>query len=257
MYVHRIEFRCSAGQLLGRTAEFADELLGALQRNGQVCEAECSPVYLEGGSYVAIVLAPEQMSFAPELHSERVTKILGEGAALGITVTFTAVAEDSSGAQTCACHSPSGYVLFTNFLSVAPPVRCLDCFLPVPLYRFPVRPAGDFHDVICWQSDYRSCDRLQMNCTVLEKATTRQMSDVGSTLSKVGRENCSVLESLSGKPFYYYLYRANGRSVKSEMARCCPSCGQPWYLETALHSLFHYKCDQCRLLSNFAWNLSP
>ena len=254
MHVHRIELHCPSDQSPETTIEHAVALLGALRMNGQVCGGEW-PIYTERSNCIAIVLAPEKESLDPKLHGEYVTKIVRQGEALGIKLTFATVAEDSCSAKTCSCSNSSGYVLFTNYLSLESPVRCLDCFLPVPLYRFPTMPSGEYYDVICWQSDYHSCDQLQMNCSVLERATTRQMSDPGSSLSKAGRENCRLLESLSGKPFYYYLYRAHARSVKSEKERRCPSCGQPWYLETELHSLFHYKCDQCRLLSNFAWNI--
>lgn len=255
MHVHRIELRCPADQLLRTTVKLVEDLLGTLRMNGQVCGAEW-PIYTEGNSCTAIALAPEEGSLNPKLHGEHVMRRIRQGEALGIIFTFAAMAEDCSGVEACSCHNSSGYVLFTNYLSLESPVRCLDCFLPVPLYRFPVMPSGEYYEVICWQSDYRSCDQLQMNCAVLERAATRQMSDLGSNLSKAGRESCRVLEDLSGKPFYYYLYRAHARSAKSEKERRCPSCGQPWHLETALHSLFHYKCDQCRLLSNFAWNLS-
>jgi predicted nucleic acid-binding Zn ribbon protein len=254
MYVHRIEFSLSSGQTQEETVEFAENLLAALRMNGQICGAEW-PIYIKENRCVAIVLAPEQESLDPKFHGEYVTRRIREMEALGITLTFATMAEDCS-VEACSCHSSSGYVLFTTYSSLGSPVRCLDCFLPVPLYKFPAISGGEYHEVICWQSDYQSCDRLQMNCAVLERATTRQISDFRSSLSIKGRENCRILEGLSGKPFYYYLYHAHARNVKSEKARRCPSCGQPWYLETPLHSLFHYKCDQCRLLSNFAWNLS-
>lgn len=256
MHVHRIEFGLPSGQTSEKTVELAEGLLGALRMNGQICGREW-PIYTEESRCVAIVLAPEQESLDPKFHGEYVTRRIREGEALGITLAFTPVAEDCGGAEACSCHRSSGYVLFTNYLSLESPVRCLDCFLPVPLYRFPAMPSGEYYEVIRWQSDYQSCDRLQMNCAVLERAATRQLSDFRSSLSATGRENCRVLEGLSGKPFYYYLYRAHARSVKSERARRCPSCGQAWHLETPLHSLFHYQCDQCRLLSNLAWNLSP
>lgn len=255
MYVHRIEFSPGDDQLPEKTLDLADGFLAALRMNGQICGAEW-PIYLHEGRYAALVLAPEQESLEPRFHGKSVKKRAHEGEALGISITSVAVAEDCNSAEPCSCRDPSGYVLFTTFLSLESPVRCLDCFLPVPLYRLPVTPSEEYYEVICWNSDYQSCDRLQMNCTVLERAATRELSDLRSNLSKAGRDNCSILARLSGKPFYYYLYRGHGRSVGAEKKRLCPSCGQPWYLETSLHSLFHFKCDQCRLLSNFAWNLS-
>ena len=239
-----------------KIVDFANNYLAALRMNGQVCGAEW-PIYFQEGRCVATVLAPTQESLDRKYQGKYVKKRVREGEALAIAISSSLVAEDCDSAEVCTCHDPSGYVLFTTYLSLESPVRCFDCFLPVPLYQLPVMPSGEYYELICWQSDYQSCDRLQMNCTVLETATTRQLSDFTSSLSKAGKENCRVLEHLSGKPVYYYLYRAHGRSTGSEKRRLCPSCGQPWYVETRLHSLFHYKCDQCRLLSNFAWNLTP
>ncbi|WP_158380883.1 DUF2310 family Zn-ribbon-containing protein [Chitinilyticum litopenaei] len=256
MYVHRIEFSIPADQDAETTADFAKSLLGALRMNGQLCGKEW-PLFVENRQCVALVLAPEQGSLAPALHGEYVRKVVHQGDMRGISITFTPVAEDCTSAQTCTCHTSSGYVLFTTYLSLESPIRCLDCFLPVPLYRFPVMPSGEYYELICWQSDYQSCDRLQMNCTTLERATTRQLSNKQSSLSKQGIEICRTMENLTRTPFYYYLYRAHARSLKSEQERCCPSCGQSWHLETPLHSLFHFQCEPCRLVSNFGWNLCP
>jgi len=255
MYVQRIEFSFNGNEPPKEVVDVANGFLAALRMNGQVCGREW-PIYFESGLCTAIALSPEEDSLNLRHCGEYPNKRVREAEELGISITSAVIAEDCSSAEPCRCQESSGYVLFTTFVSLESPVRCLDCFLPVPLYRFPALPSGEYYEIICWQSDYQSCDRLQMNCSVLERASTRQISDPRSSLSKAGQENCRLLAHLSGKPFYYYLYRGNGRSVASEKERRCPSCGQPWYLEAPLHSLFHYKCDQCRLISNFAWNLS-
>ena len=254
MYVQRVEFCFRGNEPPEQLVDVVEGFLGALRMNGQVCGREW-PIYLQEGRCAAIVLSPEQGSLDPKYHGEYVKKRVREADALGISMTFATVAEDCSGADICRCTDPSAYILYTTFISLESPIRCLDCFLPAPLYKFPVMSSGEYYEVIRWQSDFQSCDALQMNCAVLERACTRQISDVHSNLSRIGRQNCNALADLSGKPFYYYLYRGHGRNTNSERKRRCPSCEQPWRLENPLHSLFHYKCDQCRLLSNFAWNL--
>lgn len=256
MYVHRVEFCGPAALPQEKIVDFANNYLAALRMNGQICGSEW-PIYIQDDRCVASVLTPTHQSLDHQYHGKYVKEKVCEAKTQAIAISSSLIAKDYDSAEVCTCHNPSGYILFTTYLSLESPVRCFDCFLPVPLYHLPAMPSGDYHELICWQSDYQSCDRLQMNCRILEKATTRQLSDFTSELSKAGKENCSVLTLLSGKPVYYYLYRAHGRSAGSEKKRICPSCGQPWYRETRLHSLFHYKCDQCRLLSNFAWNLSP
>jgi len=256
MHVHRIEVHHPPDQAQEPIIELFDRLLGALRMNGQICGTE-SPIYNEENRCVAIVLAPEKMSMDPRFNSQYVTAAARETESLGAAISFVHVAKDcSSSLEICSCHDSSGYILFTDYVSLEPPVRCLDCFQPVPLYRFPTMPSGEYYEIICWQSDYQSCDRLQMNCATLERSATQQMSDLRSKLSEAGRRNCRILEDSSGKPVYYYLYRSSARSVRAEKQRRCPSCGEPWFLDMELHSLFHCRCDACRLLSNFAWNLS-
>ncbi|MBU1379326.1 Zn-ribbon-containing protein [Myxococcota bacterium] len=255
MYIQRIKVSFIGDEPQKDIVDVADDYLAALRMNGQVCGEEW-PIYSERGFVIAIALSPEEDSLKPENNGEYVKKSIREAEELGISISSELIGQDCSSSEPCICNESSGYVLFTTYVSIESPVRCIDCFLPVPLYTFPVFQNGDYYEIICWQSNYKNCDHLLMNCSVLERASTRQISDPRSSLSKAGLEICRLLTHLSGKPFYYYLYRGSGRSVASEKERRCPSCGQPWYLKTPLHSLFHYKCDHCRLMSNFAWNLS-
>jgi predicted nucleic acid-binding Zn ribbon protein len=255
MYVHRIEFSFEGNEAPSMIIDVTNGLLAALRMNGQINGREW-PIYFGSGLCSAIVLSPEEDSLNLRNFGEYPRKHLREAEGLGISIASSLIAKDCDSAEPCRCQESSGYVLFTTFLSLESPVRCLDCLLPVPLYRFPVLPSGEYYEIVTWQSDYQSCDRLQMNCSVLERASTRQISDPRSSLSRVGQENCRLLTDLVGKPFYYYLYRGSGRSVRSEKERCCPSCGQSWYVETPLHPSLHYQCDRCKLTSNFAWNLS-
>lgn len=163
--------------------------------------------------------------------------------------------EDAESLSACACASRSAYALFTNYLSLESPIRCMDCFRPVALYRMKPMDSGEFCELISWQSDYQSCDSLQMNCRVLESAATREISNIDSRLTKTGRAHCGALAASSGRPFYYYLYRGHGRSHRAERAPRCPGCGDEWHLPSRLHSLFDFKCDRCHLLSNVAFDV--
>lgn len=154
-----------------------------------------------------------------------------------------------------SCSGPGAYALFTNYLSLESAIRCMDCFRPVALYRMTPMGSGEFSELIAWQSDYQACDSLQMNCTVLERAATRELSNVDSSLTTRGRAHGARLAASSGRPFYYYLYRGHGRSHRSEVARRCPGCGGEWHLAQRLHSLFDFKCDRCHLLSNIAFDV--
>ncbi len=124
----------------------------------------------------------------------------------------------------------------------------------MPLYRVPAMASGDFNELICWMSDYPSCDRLQMDCSTLERAATREISRVDRALSTRGRAHAAAIAASTGRPTYYHLHRGHGRSRAAEAARRCPSCDGEWLLARRQH-LFDFRCDRCHLLSNIAWNV--
>lgn len=222
--------------------------------NGQVCGCEW-PIRALGRQLEATVLAPERTSLHRRHHSKYANDMCKTAKETGIEVRTKAISKEFVSLAPCRCVCPSSYVLFTNYVTLEPPIRCLDCFCPAPLYRLPTPSSGEHYKTIVWQSNYQACDRLQMNCRVLERSTTQQISSLRSSLSSEGRAICREYAALVGKPFYYYLYRAAGRSRPSEMRRLCPNCGGQWLLSQARHSLFDFRCDSCCLLSNIAWNV--
>ncbi len=254
MYIQDLTFSFLKAAQNEIALDSAHSVLASLRMNGQICGTEWT-LHTANNQHLARVLTPELGSLSPINRGNYVSKSIDQAEALGITIQASLLGEDADSTQACTCSTSSAYALFTTFLSLESPIRCLDCFQPVPLYKLPVMPSGEYYELICWQADYQSCDSLQMNCRVLEKAATREIANPTSKLSIFGRENCTTLAALSGKPFYYYLYRGHGRSLSSEQNRPCPLCNQAWHLESPLHSLFDFKCDSCRLLSNHAWDL--
>jgi len=254
MHAYRIVFERSPDAVIDDAAtDVIARLLNARRMNGQVCGNEW-PIVPHGDGLAAIVLAAEAGALEARWDRRSVTKTLAELAGLGVTVRHESMGEDPTSASACDCSSPSAYALYTTFLSLESPVRCLDCFQPVALHRFEPVEDDEHYPVICWQSDYRSCDSLQMNCTVLEKAATREISAADSPLSRRGRALCESFAASTGRPFYYYLYRSGGRSVRAESDRPCPGCGQPWKLAERQH-LFDFRCDRCGLLSNISFSM--
>jgi predicted nucleic acid-binding Zn ribbon protein len=160
----------------------------------------------------------------------------------------TLIGEDAESAGPCECKEQSELVLFTTYLAMESPLRCGACFQSVPLYCVPPTYMGEYWDLLNWEADYQACDTLQMHCDTLERAATREMSQLNSSLTQSGLQVCQQIQNLTEKPVYYYLYRNGGRSRK------CPSCGGEWLLPEAWHK-FDFKCEQCHLLSNIAWNV--
>jgi predicted nucleic acid-binding Zn ribbon protein len=228
-------------------------LLGSLLMNGQVCSNDI-PIAITATGYTATVLIPEKESLEAKHNNGYVRSALQRLTEVGLKEPECTLAEDLEGSQACDCGQPETFILYTRYLSVEPPLRCGNCFRPVPLYRLPKTDGDEYYDIVCWQSDYLACDTLQMGCRTMERAATRQISRWDSSLSRRGIAICEHIRELTQIPTYYYLYRYGARSRKQELERRCPSCDGEWLLPTA-YNIFDFKCDTCRLLSNIAWNV--
>ena len=107
--------------------------------------------------------------------------------------------------------------------------------------------------ILSWETNYISCDSLQMNCEVGERWALNQMQNVKSALTKQGLRICQKIESITDTPTYYYLY--NYRKYKDvALSMVCPNCKSNWRLKDRLHDLYDFKCDDCRLLSTVSFN---
>ena len=142
--------------------------------NGQVYGREWA-IIDEGNGYSTVALSPERDSLESGFNSSYATAAIARAEAEGMQLVCQALGKDAESSPACSCQSPSGYALFTTYVSLESPIRCLDCFGPVALYRMKPMASGEFYELICWQSDYQSCDSLQMNCRVLERAATREI----------------------------------------------------------------------------------
>jgi len=223
--------------------------------NGQTLGNEW-PIAKKRGHFLIYVMLPKKDSMEPVFHKKYVQRSIQALASAGLaSPVVKIIGEDPYSASADNCKQRRSFILFTNYVSVESPLRCGDCFSPVPLYEIPATNDEDYCNVISWQSDYQSCDTLQMNCSTGERFGTSQISRLDSSLSKRGVEICAAIEKSTGVPTYYYLYRSNGRSSHQEQKRSCPSCGKSWLLDKQLHDRFDFLCETCRLLSNIAWNV--
>ena len=229
-------------------------LIGALVRNGSLLEEFLLEDEFE--EWTVYGIAPARDAFHERSWNDLVRQRMGELLPAKLKhpcIRFLGVVPET--APACHCAEPKGFFLFTTFLHAEPPVWCLHCKGVVPLYRLPRAASGEHSGLLTWKSNYQACDTLQMNCTVGERFGTREMSDLKSRLSRSGLAACTEIQRLTGQAVYYYLYRGDGRSSASELRRKCPGCGGAWLLEEPPHHKFDFRCDQCHLLSNIAWNL--
>ena len=230
-------------------------LLGAWEKNGQILSSDT--LSMDKDSLHAYVLIPKKDAlnkrFANKYVRKYMDKCLEETSYLP-QITLHGPTPES--ARPCTCKRPPGYILYTNFLSVESPIRCADCFRPVPLYLLPYIDDEEHLGFLSWSSNYKACDTLQIGCTVGERFGEQQMIRHDSALSKQGREICRELEAKVKRKVYYYLFKYRGRSLTAERKRRCPECKQPWILGEQWHNLFDFRCERCRLLSNIACSLT-
>jgi predicted nucleic acid-binding Zn ribbon protein len=221
--------------------------LGVLRQSGQIIGKEF-PVLKNKNSLVAIVMTLEKDSLK-DLNSSKysLSRKNDLKETLKIKIIGDCIEHEN---QMCDCSESSSYILYTNYLKLSSPLMCGDCFGEIPLYQ--LKDKEGYSKILAWESDYKACDILQMNCIVGEKFGLNQMYDLNSSLTQLGQEQTEKIEYLSKKPVYYFLYNYQTISKKKDKKRKCPNCNKKWLLKEKLHNLFDFKCDDCKLLSNLS-----
>jgi predicted nucleic acid-binding Zn ribbon protein len=255
MFALELRFGAQPGGEPDTQVDAIGSYLAALFRNGNLLKTRL--IAAEDHGWTVYAAAPARDAFKKANQNEFVQRCISNLKAANVSrprIHFLGTQPDT--VSDCRCPAPRAYYLFTTFLHEEPPVRCMECNGVVPLYRLP-RPTktGEHSALLTWWSNYQACDTLQINCTVGERFGERQMSDLISRLTKSGLAVCKELEERTGRPVYYYLFRATGRNHSAEMRRRCPSCGGKWRLNEALYGKFDFQCNRCHLLSNIAWNI--
>lgn len=255
MYTISLYFKAAGSFDTESQMEVIDLLLGAWRMNGQILGDQFPTARIELG-YRVYVTTLECDSISIDNQNKYVEKYTEALADVGLSKPeVTIVGDEPQSRGACTCLTTDFYILYTTYVTLETPVRCGHCFNPVPLYRTPKTYDDEYYDIVCWQSDYQSCDSLQMNCTIGERFAINQMSKLESPLTRIGLEICESILSRTGIPVYYYLYAWNGKNYEIEASRKCPKCRGAWVQTEPLHEIFDFKCDECKLLSNIAWNV--
>ncbi|MGX2967530.1 Zn-ribbon-containing protein [Ursidibacter sp. B-7004-1] len=231
------------------------QILNQWRFNGQVIGREMGVTHHQFDTHSEFQVrlsTPEQESLMPKWNNQWVNEALLQAEEAGVSFDFFEIVGRDYNAEETSVNKPSFQILYTTHLDTCSPIYNGDDFCPVPLYQLGDTELSE--KVIKWQEDWQACDQLQMNGSVLEKISLEQISSLESELSQQGRALCAELENYTQLPTYYYLYRL-GTDKELEHNRLCPSCQQSWKLAQPLHSIFHFKCDNCRLVSNLSWEL--
>lgn len=236
-----------------------ERIINEWRYNGQIIGREFGVTYHQD-HFEARVAIPAQDSLLPTNNSKEVNEAMAQAEDIGVEFqSFEVVGRDYQARETSLNEKPSALVIYTTHLESCSPVYALteafDEMKPLPLYQLwdEAWESGLGKRLIKWQEDWQACDQLQMNGSVLEAEALAQISEIDSPLTQEGRDLADLVELITGVPTYYYLYRL-GKDPEAEAKRVCPSCGGKWGVY-ALDLPFQFRCDKCRLLSNWSWEL--
>lgn len=210
MFVARVTLNARDPSRLG-AREAVWTLIACLRNSGQILSSEVD-IYRDGFEFVVGV--PERHALANRHANPDVRWALQRLGAFGVSrprVSILGAVSEAAAAD--RCKTPSAYILFTHLHTHEPPVRCGDCFAPVPLYRLPgwrrsaskpvrrgqarhdamTEASSDYQPLTFWQSEYRHCDSLWTASDVGERFGLRQLSDLTSVLSRRGLDAAGEL----------------------------------------------------------------
>lgn len=229
-------------------------LMSSYRNSGQT-QGRIESQYIIDNKIVCLPYTLEKNSLARKYNNFYVnnqTKKLEE--LCNSTLQFRTVGKYYNSYKTpCACKKSDFYILTTNYTSIDSPLTCGTCNRSVPLYRLPVYHDYGYLPILSWETNYISCDSLQMNCAVGERWALNQMQDLKSQLSKQGFKICKRIEELTSIPTYYYLHNYN-KFKGDKLSRPCPSCNKKWGLKQPLHDRYDFKCDRCKIVSEISPN---
>lgn len=229
-----------------------NQILNQWLYNGQVIGREM-PITFHHTEFQVRVCTPEQDSLLACYNSKEVDESLMQATEAGVQFeAFEIVGQDYQADETSKNLLPTFQILYTTHLDTCSPLYDGESFAPIPLYRLKDQVLSEA--LLSWQQNWQACDQLQMKGEILEFEALNQISNESSALSKIGLALCRQIEEKTKIPTFYYLYRL-GADLNKEHNRKCPSCNGNWKLSMALHNIFHFKCEQCRLISNFSWEL--
>ncbi len=150
----------------------------------------------------------------------------------------------------------SFYLLRTGWAS---PLLCGDTHQPIPVYKIPATDHNelDYDNIYFWNQNYERLKGLWLSSGEYEEFAEQQLQDPFSSINKIGRELCALIEKLTGVPTYYFLHNYRACSKEKDKQRKCPITGNDWYIKGKTETDFiAFKCDESRLVSELSANSS-
>ena len=249
MYIQEISIEIKTNIDRNDIVDEFDLLIGFYRGSGQT-QGRIESQYINENKIVCLPFTLEKDSLSEKYNNFYVNSQIRKIEELcNSTIQFKTVGKSHESYESpCTCNIPEFYILITNYGSISSPLTCGTCNKPVPLYRLPHYYDYGYIPILSWETNYISCDRLQMNCEVGERWALNQLQNVNSQLSKQGFRICKKIEELTKIPTYYYLY--NQKRVKGdESLKLCPICLEKWNLKRQMFGSYDFKCDKCKIVS--------
>ncbi|PKH49506.1 DNA-binding protein [Tenacibaculum sp. Bg11-29] len=254
MYTQRISIEINTKVNKDELIDEFGLLMSFYRSNGQT-QGRIESQYIENDKIVCLPFTLEKHSLEKKNNNYYVNKQTEKIENLcNSKLTFKTVGKSYDSYKTpCECEKSDFYILITNYITIESPVTCGTCNKSVPLYRFPIYHDYGYLPILSWETNYVSCDSLQMNCEVGERWALNQMQKINSQLSKQGLEICRKIAELTLVPTFYYLH--NYKKVKEDQSeRHCPNCNEKWDLKKQIHDCYDFKCDNCNIISTISPN---
>ncbi len=227
------------------------ELLGYLRHNGQLIGRYMQPFAKDGQISATFPTATED-ALDEKYHNKYVVdgiakleKLCGQK----LKIEWVGFGEDQE-KSICNCTKHKYFLLY--YYSEYSPILCGSCEKQVPLFRLPKLHDFGYWNLTCWESAYKGCVLIDLNCGTGERWAIKQQCDFDSGLSKQGREVAAKITETTGVKTYYFLSNFSKRSKVKDINRPCPSCGGEWHLAKEIHGYVRLKCDKCLLMSAYS-----
>jgi len=249
MYIQEISIDINTKVNKDELIEEFGLLMSFYRNNGQI-QGKLESQYINNNKIVCLPFSLEKNSLNKKFNNFYVNQQSKKIEALCNSIlTFKTVGKSYDNYKTpCNCNKPDFYILITNYISIASPLTCGTCNKSVPLYRLPIYYDYGYMPILSWETNYISCDSLQMNCEVGERWALNQMQEITSQLSKQGLEICKKIEELTLIPTFYYLHNYK-KLREDQLSKPCPGCNNKWELKNQLHNFYDFKCDKCKIIS--------
>ncbi|WP_163937330.1 Zn-ribbon-containing protein [Paraferrimonas sp. SM1919] len=254
MYSAEIHFECYADTTITAVEQAINFLLEGYRNNGQILGREF-PIAAQGAEFKVRVLLPDEDALKPSNNSPWVKVALERLKNAKLLSPRSRILGLDLNSQTATELPIQWQVLYTSYVHNCSPLRNGADLMPIPLYKIPATFNGDHKQIIRWQTQWQACDELQMaGNNKAEFAALDELKEIDSDLFRQGWDLRGRIEYLTKTPTYYYQYQVGGQSLAEQKQRPCPKCGNPhWLLEQPLLDIFHFKCDDCRIVSNISW----